>query len=312
MALITRRSTLLGSTLIAALTLPILPARAADPVRVSSKIDTEGELIGSMVIAILNQAGIPTINKLRLGNTRITRAALLAGEIDLYPEYTGNGAFFFHVDSDPVWKNAKEGAARVRELDAAQNHIVWMAAAPANNTWAIGVNGDLAAKAKLKTLADFAAYVNGGGKVRVAGSAEFVESAAALPAFQQAYGFKLSQDQLLVLAGGGTSASEKAAAEGTSGVNATMVYGTDGAIDALGLVVLEDPKSVQMVYEPAAIAREAVIAAYPNIPDLLAPVFARLDEKTLRSLNAKVEVDGQVATKVAQAWLVSNGLLKQG
>lgn len=308
MALITRRTTLLAGG--AASLLAALPARAADPVRVGSKIDTEGELIGSMIIAVLNQAGIATVNKLRLGNTRITRAALLAGEIDVYPEYTGNGAFFFHVDSDPVWKNAKAGEARVRELDASQNHIVWLASSPANNTWAIGVNGELASKAKLKTLADLAAYVNGGGTIRVAGSAEFVESAAALPAFQNAYGFKLRQDQLLVLAGGGTSAPEKAAAEGTSGVNATMVFGTDGAIDALGLVVLEDPKSVQPVYEPTPIVREPVLAAYPKMADLLAPVMARLDEKTLRSLNAKVEVEGQVAAKVADGWLVANGLLK--
>lgn len=305
MALVTRRMALFAPILLAS-----RPAAAAEPVKVGSKIDTEGELIGNMIIAVLNQARIPTVNRLRLGNTRICRAALLAGEIDIYPEYTGNGAFFFHVDSDPVWKNAKAGEARVRELDATQNHIVWMPAAPANNTWAIGLNGDFAAKAKLKTLTDFAAYVNGGGKVRVAGSAEFVESAAALPAFQAAYGFKLSQDQLLVLAGGGTSAPEKAAAEGTSGVNATMVFGTDGAIDALGLVVLEDPKSVQMVYEPAPIAREAVLAAYPKIPELLAPVFAKLDEKTLRMLNAKVDVDGQLSAKVADAWLTANGLLK--
>ncbi len=307
MTLVTRRMALLAPIVLAG-----FPAAAAEPVKIGSKIDTEGELIGAMIIAVLNQAGIPTVNRLRLGNTRIARAALLAGEIDLYPEYTGNGAFFFHVDSDPVWKNAKAGEARVRELDAAQNHIAWLAAAPANNTWGIAVNGDLAAKAKLRTLADFAAYVNGGGKIRVAGSAEFVESAAALPAFQTAYGFKLSQDQLLVLAGGGTSAPEKAAAEGTSGVNATMVFGTDGAIDALGLVVLEDPKSVQMVYEPAPSLREPVLAAYPKIPELLAPIFAKLDEKTLRTLNAKVEVDGQVAAKVAEAWLKANGLLKQG
>jgi osmoprotectant transport system substrate-binding protein len=249
------------------------------------------------------------VNKLRLGNTRIVRAALLAGEIDMYCEYTGNGAFFFHLDSDPVWKNAQQGADKVRALDAAQN-IAWLTPAPANNTWGVAVNGDLAKTAKLKTLDDLAKYVNGGGKIRMAGSAEFVESAAALPAFQSAYGFKLTQDQLLVLAGGGTSSSEKAAAEGTSGVNSTMVFGTDGAIDALGLVVLADTKSVQMVYEPAPTIRASVLAAYPQIPGLLSPAFAKLDEATLRALNAKIEVDGEEAPKVATAWLKTGGFLK--
>ena len=268
MAYLTRRATL-------ATTLALVAAghaHAADPVRVSSKIDSEGELLGTMILQLLAAGNVPTVNKLRLGNTRIVRGALLAGEIDLYPEYTGNGAFFFNVDSDPVWKNAAEGAAKVKSLDAGKG-IAWLDAAPANNTWGIAVNGDLAKSAKLKTLEDLAKYVSGGGKIRMAGSAEFVESAAALPAFQTAYGFKLSQDQLLVLAGGGTSASEKAAAEGTSNVNATMVFGTDGAIDALGLVVLADTKSVQMVYEPAPTIRASVLAAYPQIPSLLAPAF---------------------------------------
>ncbi len=307
MALLTRRAAL--ATAVAAGLMVAGQAQAADPVRVSSKIDSEGELLGSMIIQLLNAGGVPTTNKLRLGNTRITRAALLAGEIDMYPEYTGNGAFFFKIDSDPVWKDPKGGEARVRELDGKQN-LVWLAAAPANNTWGIAVNGDLAKTAKLKTLDDLAKYVRDGGKIRMAGSAEFVESPAALPAFQTAYGFKLTQDQLLVLAGGGTSAPEKAAAEGTSGVNSTMVFGTDGAIDALGLVVLQDTKAVQMVYEPTPVIRASVLASYPQIPGLLAPAFAALTEATLRSLNGKIEVDGQEASKVAAAWLKSGGFLK--
>ena len=307
MAILSRRATLAAALAVTAgLT---RQAAAADPVRVSSKFDSEGELLGTIILQLLNAGGVPTINKLRLGNTRITRAALLAGEIDLYPEYTGNGAFFFSVDSDPVWKDAKAGEAKVRSLDAAKN-ITWLPAAPANNTWGIAVRADLAEKAKLKTLDDLSRYIAGGGSVKMAGSAEFVESPAALPAFQQAYGFKLTQDHLLILAGGGTAASEKAAAEGTSGVNSTMVYGTDGAIDALGLVVLQDPKSVQMVYEPAPTIRTSVLTAYPQIPGLLAPAFAKLDEPTLRSLNAKIEVEGQDAQKVAIAWLKSGGLLK--
>ena len=102
-------------------------------------------------------------------------------------------------------------------------------------------------------MEDFARWVNGGATVKLAGSAEFMESAAALPSFMSAYGFKLSAGQLLVLAGGDTAATERAAAEGTSGVNAAMAYGTDGAIAALELVLLEDTKDAQMVYKPCPV-----------------------------------------------------------
>ena len=86
----------------------------------------------------------------------------------------------------------------------------------------------------------------------LAASAEFVNSAAALPAFQAAYGFTLKPEQLIVLSGGDTAATIKAAADQTNGANAAMVYGTDGGIAPSGLVVLEDDKNVQPVYAPGA------------------------------------------------------------
>ena len=96
-----------------------------------------------------------------------------------------------------------------------------------------------------------------GGRVKLAASAEFVESPAGLPAFEKAYGFKLKESQLLVLSGGETTATMKAAADGISGVNAAMAYGTDGALDALDLRALEDPRRAQPVYAPAPIIRAA-------------------------------------------------------
>jgi osmoprotectant transport system substrate-binding protein len=283
---------------------------AAGPVRVGSKLDTEAALLGTMILQLLKAGGIPTESRLRLGPTKILRSALLAGEVDIYPEYTGNGAFFFNQDADPVWKDAKAGYERVRQLDAQANKLVWLPPAPANNTWGVAVAGKLAQEQKLRTMEDFARWVNGGGPVKLAASAEFVESAAALPAFQNAYGFKLSSGQLVVLAGGDTAATERAAAEGTSGVNSAMAYGTDAAIAALELVLLEDTKHAQMVYEPCPVVRQSALDAYPALPNLLGPTFAALDGATLRALNAKVAVDGQDVDAVAGAWLKEKQLLK--
>jgi osmoprotectant transport system substrate-binding protein len=301
---------LLGAVAGAMLALSAASAGAADgKIVVSSKIDTEGSLLGNMIFAVLGHAGLPVESRISLGPTKIVRTALLAGEIDIYPEYTGNAGFFFNVDSDPVWKNAEAGYQKAKELDAADK-IVWLAPAPANNTWAIAVRKDLADQNKLATLDDFGKWVAGGGKVKLAGSAEFVESPAALPAFQTAYGFKLTADQLLVLSGGDTAATEKAAAEQTSGVNAAMAYGTDGQVAALGLVVLTDTKGVQPVYEPAPTVRAATLEKYPQIKDLLDPVFQSLTLETLQQLNAKIAVDGLDAKKVATDYLTEKGFLK--
>ncbi|MEA3251554.1 MAG: ABC transporter substrate-binding protein [Pseudomonadota bacterium] len=284
-------------------------AMAADPLRVASKVDTEGALLGNMLIALLEDAGYPVENKLQLGPTNIVRTALLEGEIDLYPEYTGNGAFFSNTTDDKAWKDAEAGYRKVRDWDREKNGIVWLEPAPANNTWAIAVKQSLAEKNDLSSMADFSQWVNDGGGVKLAASAEFVESQAALPSFQEAYGFTLSQDQLLVLSGGNTAATIRAAAEGTSGTNAAMVYGTDGAIKPAGLKVMEDTQGVQMVYEPTVAMREQVLEANPQLPELFEPVLASLDRETLQELNSKIQVDGLPAKQVARDYLEANGFL---
>ncbi|MEA1607659.1 glycine betaine ABC transporter substrate-binding protein OsmF [Pseudomonas spirodelae] len=285
-------------------------AQADTPVRVGSKIDTEGKLLGNMIVLALEASGIKTENRSGLGNTQVMRGALTAGEIDLYPEYTGNGAFIFAEESNPVWKDAKAGYERVKALDYEQNNIVWLTPAPANNTWAIAIRQDVATPNQLKTLDDLGQWLGKGGQFKLAASAEFVERSDALPAFQTAYNFTLKPEQLLTLAGGDTAVTIRAAGEQTSGVNAAMAYGTDGAVAALGLVILDDPKGVQPIYAPAPIVREDALKQHPQIADALAPVFELLDGPTLQSLNAKIQLEGQDAKKVAADFLKSKGLLQ--
>ena len=113
-----------------------------------------------------------------------------------------------------------------------------------------------------------------------------------------------------MLAGGDTAVFEKAVAEGTSGVNSAVAYGTDGAISALGLVALEDDKGAQIVYAPAPVVRAGVLAKYPQIEKALAPVFASLDAATLRKLNAEISLEGKDAKAVAAAYLKAKGFVK--
>lgn len=276
---------------------------------VSSKIDTEGGVLGQIILQVLDHAGIPTRDRIQLGGTPIVREAILAGEIDIYPEYTGNAAFFFNRADEPIWQDASAGFDAAKQLDQDANGIAWLAPAPANNTWGVALRSDLAEEAGVGTFSEFGEWVAGGGAVKLVASAEFVNSAPALPAFQQAYGFTLTQDQLIVLSGGDTAATIQAAANGTSGANAAMVYGTDGALAFSGLTVLEDDRNVQPVYQPAPIVRAEVLAEYPQIAELLEPAFAGLDLEVLQGLNGQVQVEGLPAADVARAYLAKAGLL---
>lgn len=294
---------------VAALSLGLSAASASAQVVVSSKIDTEGGVLGNIIQLVLNASGIQTSDRIQLGGTPVVRNAILAGEIDIYPEYTGNAAYFFEKTDDPLWKDAAQAYEEAKTLDYDANKLVWLTPSPANNTWGIAVRKDVAEANGLATLSDFGAYVAGGGTIVLAASAEFVNSAAALPAFQTTYGFELKPDQLITLSGGDTAATIAAAANQTNGVNAAMVYGTDGGIAPSGLVVLEDDKQVQPVYQPAPVIREAVLQANPDIETLLKPVFEKLDLVTLQTLNGRVQVGGEPAQAVAEDFLKENGFL---
>ncbi|MDE2349334.1 MAG: ABC transporter substrate-binding protein [Gammaproteobacteria bacterium] len=295
----------MACALLAAQAAPAAPA----PVVVSSKLSSESAMISEMLRLVLNANGIKTVDRTRLGTTPVVRAALLAGAIDLYVEYTGDAAYFFHIPDDPAWKDLRKGYALGARLDLAANHIVWLTPAPANNTWALAVRRDIAAAHGLRTMSDFGRWVAGGGAVVLACSAEFA-NAGTLASLERTYGFKLRSAQMIVLAGGETAATIAAAAAGTDGTNTAMVYGTDGGITAANLVILDDDRHDQPVYAPVPIIRASVLAADPRIGALVRPVMESLDGSTLRRLNERVQIDGESAAFVAADYLRRHGLLR--
>jgi osmoprotectant transport system substrate-binding protein len=293
---------------VAALALSVTAANAQ--VVVSSKIDTEGGVLGNIIKQVLEANDIAVEDRIQLGGTPIVRQAITAGEIDIYPEYTGNAAFFFEKADDPLWNDAALAYAEAAKLDFEANNIVWLTPSPANNTWAVAVRDDVAEANSLTTFSEFGAWVAGGGEVKLAASAEFVNSPGALPKFQEVYGFTLTPDQLITLSGGDTAATIAAAAQQTNGVNAAMVYGTDGGIAPSGLKVLEDDKGVQPVYQPTPIIRSDVLAQYPQIEELLKPVFEGLTLEVLQELNGRVQVGGEASATVATDYLTQGGFLE--
>jgi osmoprotectant transport system substrate-binding protein len=285
------------------------PSWAGNPVVVSSKLSSESAMIGEMLRLVLNAGGIPTVARLEIGATPVVRRALLDGEVDLYVEYTGNGGIFFNMPSDPAWKDFRKGYELGARLDYERNRIVWLTPAPASNAWALAVRRDVASAYHLRTMSDFARWVSGGGQVVLACSAEFA-NAGTLRSLEDTYGFKLRSDQMIVLAGGETTAMITAAAARTNDTNTAMVYATDGGIAAADLVVLEDDRHDQPIYAPVPLIRAAVLREYPAIAALVKPVMNSLDRETLQRLNERVQVDGESVQSVARSYLVQKGLLE--
>ena len=283
----------------------------AQAVRVASMIDAEGNVLGQMVIAVLEDAGIQTEDKTSLGTPDILRAALENQEVDLIIDYTGSGQYYHPEEaSDPsLWNDPQVGYETTKQLDEALGFI-WLTPAPANNTESIALRRAFATEQQLVDMQDLADYINAGKPFKLIAAAGFVENPMGLLGFEEAYGFKLSSDQLVILSSGNTTEMLQALSQSTDDINASLVYGTDGALSQLDLVVLEDPKHVPPVYLPAPIIRQEVLDLYPEIETLLKPVFESLDLVTLQGLNEKVAYDGLSAKDVARAYLEEKNFIQ--
>jgi osmoprotectant transport system substrate-binding protein len=279
------------------------------PVRVASYLDAEAEVLGNMVLLLLEKNGIPTVDKNKFGTPDVCRNALLQGEIDLLITYTGSGQFW-HNDQTDVWSDPQKGYERVKQLDKEKYNIIWLTPSPANNTEMLCTTKELAEKYGIKTMEDFAKYVNAGNKVKLICSQSFADSDLGLKGFEKAYGFKLTKDQLITLSHGNTAEMLKALANGTDGVNFSLCYGTDGQLAQLGLVVIEDTKNVPPVYLPCPAVRGEIYKAYPEIETILKPVFESLTADVLRKLNMQVAFEGRSGKEVARAYLEEKGFLK--
>lgn len=290
-------------------------AQDDDPIRVGSKQFTEQIVLGQIILLALEDAGFAVEDRTNLGSTAVNRDALVNGEIDIYAEYTGT-AISNHFQDVP-WVTFPEGASRDRVVgysqvsayDAAINDLIWLQPTPANNTYAFAVTSEFAEEHGVYTVEDFADYVNAGGEVYLATGEEFAQRPDGIPAFENLYGFELFEEQLLIIAGATPAQTEQALAEGANDVNVAMAYGTDGALMAYNFVVLEDTLGAQPIYAPTPVIRGEVLRANPQIAGILNPIFISLDNVTLQTLNARVEVDGENPTDVARSFLQENGFI---
>jgi osmoprotectant transport system substrate-binding protein len=280
------------------------------PVTVATMIDSEGAILGNMLVLLLEQAGYTTVDKIGLGTPDILRKALVAGEVDLVIDYTGSGQYYGAVADEATWSDPTLGYEATKAFDQSTNNLYWLKPAQANNTEMLAVKKEFAEANGLSTVADLADYINKGGEVKLICSSQFAENTLGLLGYQEAYGFTLTSDQLIILSHGNTAEMLKALNDGTNDVNVSLVYGTDGSLQEMDMIVLDDPQNVPPVYLPTPVLRGELVKAYPELEILFVEAFDTLDLTTLQSLNARVAYAGDDAKVVAKAYLEEKGLLK--
>jgi osmoprotectant transport system substrate-binding protein len=272
---------------------------------VGSKEFTEQLVLCEITAQALESAGADVTRTCGLSGTNSVRSAQLSGDVDMYWEYTGTG-WITHLQRTDPSSDPTELHQAVTAADEEENGIVWLPPAPADNTYAVAVAEGTAEKLGVHTLSDYAELAaSDPDQASFCGAAEFFGRADGWPGVQETYGFSLPSGNTAELAAG---AIYNATQNGDP-CNFGEVFATDGRVEALGLTVLEDDKNFFAVYNPALTVRKEILDEHPQIADVIAPVSEALDDATLRSLNAQVDVEGQTPEQVATDWLREKGFI---
>lgn len=299
-----KKSTLARLTLFVIIAL-LLAACGGDgegtAINIGSKEFTEQHLLGNMYEMLLDDAGFDATYT-AMGGTAENHTALLEGEIDLYPEYTGT-ALLTHLgmDYDPSM-SVDDVYETVKEQYEEQWDLTLLEPTQFNNTYCLTMPEARAQELGIETVSDLAAQADG---LVFGTTQEFIERADGLPGLEEVYGtFNFAEvvglDPGLLYTG---------INEGD--IDVTTCFGTDGQIEAYDLVVLEDDMNFWPPYPAAPVIRQEVLDENSEIADVLNDLSSRLDGETMRRLNWEVSGNSREADTVAREFLVEEGLLEE-
>ncbi len=263
---------------------------------VGSKEFTEQLILGHMARLALQTAGAEVTDEIGLAGTAIVREALLAGEIDLYWEYTGTGWITHLGETEPV-QPAEDQYQAVADRDLEENDIRWIEPGPFDNTYAVAAHESAVEELGITQLSDLQQLLEEQPEeATFCIASEFATRDDGLPGMEEHYDIEFSQDQLVMLDEGAiySEVAER------SNCNIGEVFATDGRIAALDLVVLEDDQDFFAAYNPSVTVRNEVYEQYPDLEPMFAEIAASLETEVMQELNARVDDLGEFPDEVAE------------
>jgi len=279
------------------LTLCACRPSADRPIRIGSKNFSEQVLLGEIAAQGLEARGIRVDRRLNLGGTFICHQALKAGELDLYPEYTGT-AFTAILSRKPV-SEPKLVFDEVRKEYLSRWKLVWSPPLGFENTFALVMRGDDARRLAIRKISDLATHP----EIRPGFGYEFLERADGFPGLAKAYGLAFRERPVQMDLGLLYQALESRKVDLVAGNS------TDGLIDAIGGVVLEDDRRYFPPYEAAFVVR-GEIWNRPAVRGFLESLAGRIDAAAMRKMNAAVDKDKRRPEDVAKEFLASQPRVK--
>lgn len=268
-------------------------------INIATKPMTEGYILGQMLTELIEQDTDLKVNITNGvgGGTSNIHPAIVKGEFDLYPEYTG-------TSWEAVLK--KEGSYDESKFDELQKeykekyNLEYVNLYGFNNTYGLAVNKDIAKKYNLKTYSDLAKVSN---NLIFGAEYDFFEREDGYKELQKVYNmnFKKQIDMDIGL---------KYQAMKDKKIDVMVIFTTDGQLAISDVVVLEDDKKMYPSYRAGTVIRSEILSEYPELKPVLEKLNNILDDKTMADLNYQVESEGKKPEDVAREYLQEKGLLE--
>ncbi|MDF0530356.1 glycine betaine ABC transporter substrate-binding protein [Tsukamurella sp. 8F] len=276
-------------------------------ITVTSKVFTEGVILGKMTVTLLAAAGAKVDDLTGAPGSMSARKAQTSGRADVQWEYTGTG-WVEYLKQTSVIADPKQLWQQVHDKELA-NGLTWLEPANFNDTYAFAMNDAEWRRTGIRKMSDIA-------KLPPAQRTWCIDAEF----FSRPDGFKPMLTKYGMPLGAPNGVPQNAVNTMDSGVVYTAtaagrclfgeVYTTDGRIKNLNLHVLEDDRKYFLPYSGTPVVNTAVLKKYPQIEPVLREISSRLSDSIMQDLNGKVDIDGEDPATVAADWLRSEHLIR--
>lgn len=268
-------------------------------ITVGAKDYTEQYILGEMLAQLIeNNTNLNVERKFGYPIEEIDEA-FMAGEIDLYPEYTGT-AWDDILKKDFVINHPDILYTEVSKVYEEELDTTWLGRYGFNNSYGLAMRSEEALDKGILTYTDLALK---SAPLSIGGESSFFNRPNAYPGLKDAYGFNF--DEVVVL-----PIEEKYDALDEQAVDVIDIFTTDGHLEERDLIVLEDDRQYFSPYEAATIIKNETLEQYPELYDVLNVLEGQISNEDMARLNYLVDIGGENVEDVARLFLVSKGLIE--
>jgi osmoprotectant transport system substrate-binding protein len=264
-------------------------------IAVGSKDFTESYILAELYSLALENAGYKVDRKFNLGGTAVAQAAMVKGDIQMYPEYTGTG--LLQVLKLPMMTDAKQVYDTVAAEYKKQFNMTWLNPTEANDSQGLVITKAASDQYGIKTISDLQKQAS---NIRFAATPIFQEVADGLPALEKTYG-KFAFKEIKAFDNG-----LRYSVLESGQYDLAVAFTTEGQLTDPKYVLLEDDKHVWPPYNIAPIVKQETLDKNADISDILNKISAKLDTPTMQKLNGEVDLNKREYAEVAKEFYDSN------